>query len=65
MVRLRALLVGSLIALTLGSCVVEEPGYRNSPCAGGIWIRGHRGPRGRWWPGHWRCPGVREVIEIE
>jgi hypothetical protein len=59
---LGSLLIGS--ALSVG-CVVEEPGYRARPCAGGVWIRGHYGPRGRWHPGHWRCPGIVEVIEVE
>jgi hypothetical protein len=38
---------------------------RRPECPGGVWIEGHRGPRGRWHPGHWRCPGVVEVVEVE
>jgi hypothetical protein len=50
-------------------CVVREqrvarPGYPHG-CAGGVFVEGHYGPRGRWHPGHWRCPGVIERIEIE
>lgn len=57
--------LGALLATSLSACVVREervarPGY----CAGGIWVEGHYGPRGRWHPGHWRCPGVVERVEI-
>jgi len=62
----RVLLVLSLClaSLTTAGCVVREervvrPGPR--PCPAGVWIEGHRGPRGRWHPAHWRCPGVIEV----
>lgn len=34
-------------------------------CRGGVFIEGHRGPRGRWHEGHWRCPGVVEVVEVD
>jgi len=57
-----SLLVG--FASAISGCVVREerpvrPGPR--PCPGGVWIEGHRGPRGRWHPAHWRCPGIIEV----
>jgi hypothetical protein len=39
--------------------------HARAPCPGGVWIEGHRGPRGHWHPGHWRCPGVVEVVEVE
>jgi hypothetical protein len=42
--------------------VVREPARA---CAGGVWIEGYRGRRGRWHPGHWRCPGVVEVVEVD
>lgn len=35
------------------------------PCVGGVWIEGHYGPRGYWRPGHWRCPGVVEVVQSD
>jgi hypothetical protein len=61
-----------LVALVAGSiavlgCVVEDRTAVNRPagCAGGRWIEGHYGPRGRWHPGHWRCPGVVEAVEVE
>ncbi len=64
---LRRRLVGLLsmlgLAVTLGTaaegCYVgpAHPGH----CPGGYWVEGHYGPRGRWHPGHWRCPGVVEV----
>jgi len=64
--RVRLLLILSLClaSLTTGGCVVrEEPVVRPGPrpCPAGVWIEGHRGPRGRWHPAHWRCPGVIEV----
>jgi hypothetical protein len=34
---------------------------RGEHCRGGYWVEGHRGPRGRWHEGHWRCPGVIEI----
>jgi hypothetical protein len=55
--------LGSSACVEREEVVVREP--RRAACAGGIWIEGHRGPRGRWHPGHWRCPGVVEVVEIE
>jgi hypothetical protein len=66
MSTLRALVVPSLFAVVLSGCVVEErTAYRSPPpCAGGRWIEGHYGPYGRWHQGHWRCPGVVEVVEV-
>jgi hypothetical protein len=50
----------------LGGCVVAaRPAYGPPACAGGVWIVGHYGPRGVWHPGHWRCPGVVERVEVE
>ena len=40
-----------------GCYVGPAPGH----CPGGFWVEGHYGPRGRWHPGHWRCPGVIEI----
>jgi hypothetical protein len=55
------LLLFPITACTVHTVVVE----RRPPCAGGVWIEGHYGPRGRWHPGHWRCPGVIEVVEVD
>ena len=53
--------------LSAGCYVSEERVATAGPrhCPGGYWVQGHYGPRGRWHPGHWRCPGVVERIEIE
>jgi hypothetical protein len=63
---MKRLLTVSLLLATLATsvsaCVVrEERVARPGPCRGGVWVEGHRGPYGRWHPGHWRCPGVVEV----
>jgi hypothetical protein len=55
------LLVIPVAGCTVHTVVVE----RRPPCPGGVWYEGHYGPRGRWHPGHWRCPGVIEVVEID
>jgi hypothetical protein len=64
----------ALLALTLGGaassgCMVRERTVaRTGPggCpGGGVFIEGHYGPRGRWHPGHWRCHGVVERVEID
>ena len=47
----------ALGTLAEGCYVGPAPGH----CPGGYWIEGHYGPRGRWHPGHWRCPGVIEI----
>jgi len=59
------LLLAVLVALGLSqlSCYVRET--RPGGCPGGVWVEGHYGPRGRWHPAHWRCPGHPAVIEIE
>ncbi|HEY7374427.1 MAG TPA: hypothetical protein VIF57_19845 [Polyangia bacterium] len=58
-----ALVVGGTAA---SGCVVREQRVATGPrCRGAVWIDGHHGPRGRWHPGHWRCPGVVERIEID
>jgi hypothetical protein len=62
---LRALLLSSLVAVALSGCVVEErTAVRRPPCPGGYWMEGHYGPYGHWRSGHWRCPGVVEVVEV-
>lgn len=53
----------AVVVLSGLSCVVRET--RPGGCPGGIWVEGHYGPRGRWHPAHWRCPGRPAVIEIE
>jgi hypothetical protein len=63
---LRALLLLGVGGGILSGCVMEERPVRPPrACVGGVWIRGHYGPRGVWHPGHWRCPGVVEVVEID
>jgi hypothetical protein len=68
MSTLRNVFPVAVLALVLGGCVVEErtvvarPG---PPCRSAVWVEGHYGPRGRWHHGHWRCPGVVEVVEVE
>lgn len=47
-------------------CVVREQRVASrSRCRNAVWIDGHYGPHGRWHPGHWRCEGVIERIEID
>ena len=53
------------IGIVTPACVVRETRVARHDCAGGVWIDGHYGPRGRWHPGHWRCPGGYERIEID
>jgi hypothetical protein len=63
---LRVALLSCLTSMVLLGCVVEERPVRHPrPCAGGVWVAGHYGPRGHWHPGHWRCPGVVEVVEVD
>jgi hypothetical protein len=61
--------VGAALAfVSLSGCIVEERPYvarPAPPCPGAMWVGGHYGPRGRWHYGHWRCPGVVEVIEVD
>lgn len=62
--RMAFLLV--LAGSAAASCVVRERVVAQSPaCRGGVWVPEHRGHHGRYHPGHWRCPGVVERIEIE
>jgi len=62
----RALIPAALFAIALTGCVVEDRGYRPEPrCRGAVWVDGHYGPRGAWHAGHWRCPGVVEVVEVD
>lgn len=68
--RMRLIVAGLLFlsaATGLSSCVVRERAVATGPgrCPGGVWIEGHHGRSGRWHPGHWRCPGVVERIEID
>lgn len=66
MSTLRTLVLAVLTAAAFSGCVVEERGYaRPAPCRGAAWVEGHYGPRGAWHPGHWRCPGVVEVVEVD
>jgi hypothetical protein len=67
MPTLRTLLPAAIVAITLTGCVVEERGdARPAPqCRGAVWVEGHYGPRGAWHRGHWRCPGVVEVVEVD
>ena len=61
-----ALALAFVVTGTASGCVVRERRVANGPnCRGAVWIDGHYGPRGRWHPGHWRCPGVVERIEID
>jgi hypothetical protein len=48
-----------VLSATASSCYVTP--VRRERCQGGYWVEGHRGPRGRWHEGHWRCPGVIEI----
>ena len=57
-------IVPLLVLAALEGCFVRTRGYGGG-CPGGVFIEGHRGPRGRWHEGHWRCPGVVEVVEID
>jgi hypothetical protein len=67
--RLRWFLLAVTTAWALTGCIVRERVVAERPvgggCPGGYYIEGHRGPHGRWHPGHWRCPGVVERIEID
>jgi hypothetical protein len=67
----RCLLTSIVLTSTLGACtprrevVVVREARPERPCPGGVWIAGHNGARGRWHPGHWRCEGVVERVEVE
>jgi hypothetical protein len=61
-------LLATLSAVGASGCMVREQRYAARPgpaCRGGYWVEGHYGPRGRWHPAHWRCPGVVERVEID
>jgi hypothetical protein len=63
-------LATTLAAVGASGCVVRERQYAAYPsggggCRGGYWVEGHYGRHGRWHPGHWRCPGVVERIDID
>jgi hypothetical protein len=62
---LRTLAVVVLTAAAFSGCVVEERTRPYPPCRGAFWVEGHYGPRGGWHHGHWRCPGVVEVVEVD
>jgi hypothetical protein len=55
-------------AFIVGGCVEEHRTVERRPpppCAGGVWIPGHVGQSGNFHPGHWRCPGVIEVVVVD
>ena len=59
-------LMGAVAGLAPACLVRERPVARaEGRCRGGAWVDGYYGRRGRWHPGHWRCPGVVERIEID
>jgi hypothetical protein len=64
---LRAVCSVAIVAVVVMGCVVEERTVVRParPCAGGVWIVGHYGPRGHWHHGHWRCPDIVEVVEVD
>ena len=69
----KKLMLAAWVILTavsgLSGCVVRERTvarpYGGGGCRGGYYVEGHRGRRGRWHPGHWRCPGEVDRIEID
>jgi hypothetical protein len=56
----------ALASLSTSGCVVEERAYARParPCRDGFWVEGHHDRWGNWHRGHWRCPGVVEVVEV-
>jgi len=63
-----ALALGIGAGMGASGCVVRERVVARSTassCRGGVFVEGHYGPRGRWHPAHWRCPGVVERVEID
>jgi hypothetical protein len=52
-----------LMASLQAGCLVRE--RRGTACRGGVFVEGHYGPRGRWHPGHWRCPGQPVIVEVD
>ena len=73
MARMKNTLLGRSVAvlglsLLLGGCVerVRVVDARPPvPCAGAVWIPGHTSQSGKFHPGHWRCPGVVEVVVVD
>jgi hypothetical protein len=65
MLVFKVLLPLALALVALSGCVVEARPAPPGRCPGGVWVAGHYGPHGRWHPGHWRCPGVVEVVEVD
>ena len=66
MIALKKAVAMLLLVLPVAGCTVHTVVVeRRPPCPGGVWFEGHYGPRGRWHPGHWRCPGVVEVVEVD
>jgi hypothetical protein len=60
-IRRMLAIFGLCLALgTIGAGCYVGPAHP-CHCPGGYWVEGHYGPRGRWHPGHWRCPGVIEI----
>jgi hypothetical protein len=60
----------ALAAVGASGCMVREHRYAQRPgpatgCRGGDWVEGHYGRHGRWHPGHYRCPGVVERVDID
>jgi hypothetical protein len=63
---LGALGLAAVLGFGASGCVVREHRVATGPhCPGGVWIEGHYNRYSRWHPGHWRCPGVVERIEID
>lgn len=56
---LAALGLAMMLGATMSACYVGP--VRGDHCRGGYWVQGHYGPRGRWHPAHWRCPGIIEI----
>jgi hypothetical protein len=65
---MRRLLMLLALVTGLGSatgCVVHDRRVASANrCRNGVYIEGHYGPRGHWHPGHWRCPGEVERVDI-
>ena len=64
MQSLKIFCFGLFLTVHAYACVHREY-VHGEHCREGVWIEAHRGPRGRWHEGHWRCPRVVEEVEIE
>jgi hypothetical protein len=55
--RMSKLFVAMVVAAgLLGGCVVRERVVVAAPpCPRAVWVEGHYGPYGRWYPAHWQC----------